>query len=84
MEGVVNEGMATKARIPGFRIGGKTGTAENPHGDNHAWYVGWAEYLNEKYSIVILLENGGSGGAVAAPLARKVFTEIINNKLFTS
>ena len=77
-------GRRSDPKIDGLIIYGKTGTAENPHGDNHAWYVGWAEYLNEKYSIVILLENGGSGGAVAAPLARKVFTEIINNKLFTS
>ena len=77
-------GRRSDPKIDGLIIYGKTGTAENPHGDNHAWYVGWAEYLNEKYSIVVLLENGGSGGAVAAPLARKVFTEIINNKLFTS
>lgn len=77
-------GRKSDPKIDGLIIYGKTGTAENPHGDNHAWFVGWAEYLNEKYSIVVLLENGGSGGAVAAPLARKVFTEIINNKLFTS
>ena len=77
-------GRRSDPKIDGLIIYGKTGTAENPHGDNHAWYVGWAEYLNEKYSIVVLLENAGSGGAVAAPLARKVFTEIINNNLFTS
>ena len=77
-------GRRSDPKIDGLIIYGKTGTAENPHCDNHALFVGWAEYLNEKYSIVVLLENGGSGGAVAAPLARKVFTEIINNNLFTS
>ena len=31
-----------------FDLYGKTGTDENPHGDNHAWIVGWADYYNEK------------------------------------
>ena len=67
-----------------FLVYGKTGTAENPHGENHAWFVGWADYNDEKYSIVILLENAGSGGAVAAPLAKKVFEKIIENSLHAS
>ena len=67
-----------------FLVFGKTGTAENPHGDNHAWFVGWADYNEKKYSIVILLENAGSGGAVAAPLAKKVFEKIIENSRFAS
>ena len=65
--------------IDGFDLYGKTGTAENPHGDNHAWFVGWANFAETKYSIVVLLENAGSGGAVAAPMARKVFEKIILN-----
>ncbi len=67
--------------VNGLKVYGKTGTAENPHGDNHAWFTGWAEYLDKKYSIVILLENAGSGGSVAAPIAKLVFTEIIKDKL---
>ena len=70
--------------IDGLKVYGKTGTAENPHGDNHAWFTGWAEYFDKKYSIVVLLENAGSGGSVAAPLAKLVFKEIINNKLVAS
>jgi peptidoglycan glycosyltransferase len=58
---------------------GKTGTAENPHGENHAWFIGWAELDDSKYSIVVLLENSGSGGTVAAPVARKVFAQISKN-----
>ena len=76
-------GKRSDPNIGGLEIYGKTGTAENPHGDNHAWFTGWAEYLDEKYSIVVLLENAGSGGAVAAPLAKKVFTELINSALLT-
>ncbi len=52
---------------------GKTGTAENPHGEPHAWYIGWGEKDNHLLSVVILIENAGHGGDVAAPVARKIF-----------
>ena len=79
-----NLGTAYHLKVEGIDICGKTGTAENPHGENHAWFVGWADYNEEKYSIVILLENAGSGGAVAAPMAKKVFEKIIENSRFAS
>ena len=47
-------------------------------------FVGWADYNDEKYSIVILLENAGSGGTVAAPMAKKVFSKLILNNDFVS
>ena len=62
--------------IPGMLVYGKTGTAENAHGESHAWFIGWAEYADQKYSVVILLENAGSGGKVAAPIAKMIFNEI--------
>ena len=62
------------------KIYGKTGTAENPHGEDHAWYIGWMNYEKQNYSAVILLENSGSGGAIAAPIAKKVFDIITENK----
>ena len=77
-------GKKANINIEGFELYGKTGTAENPHGDNHAWFVGWADYNNEKYSIVILLENAGSGGTVAAPMAKKVFSKLILDIDFVS
>ena len=77
---VSKNGTGKKADIDleGFELYGKTGTAENSHGDDHAWFVGWADYEDKKYSIVILLENAGSGGVVAAPMANKVFSKLIN------
>ena len=63
--------------IPGMKVYGKTGTAENPHGEDHAWFIGWMNYHEKNYSIVVLLENGGSGGGVAAPIAQEVFTDIV-------
>ena len=77
-------GKKADINVIGFDIYGKTGTAENPHGDNHAWFVGWANYNDEKYSIVILLENAGSGGTVAAPMAKKVFSKLILDNDFVS
>ena len=75
-------GKKANINIEGFELYGKTGTAENPHGDNHAWFIGWADYQDKKYSIVILLENAGSGGTVAAPVAKKVFNKLILNNDF--
>jgi penicillin-binding protein 2 len=62
--------------IPGMFVYGKTGTAENAHGESHAWFIGWADYADQKYSVVILLENSGSGGKIAAPIAKTIFKEI--------
>ena len=59
------------------KVYGKTGTAENPHGEDHAWFIGWMDYFEKKYSIIVLLENAGSGGAVAAPIAKHIFNQII-------
>jgi len=55
------------------KIYGKTGTSQNAHGKDHAWFVGYMEYKGQKISIVVFLENGGGGGKNAAPLAGKIF-----------
>lgn len=66
-------GTGKAARINGIESAGKTGTAQNPHGADHAWYVGFAPYDNPEIVVCIVVENGGSGGAVAAPIARRLF-----------
>ena len=66
-------GLRSNPKILGLKIWGKTGTAENPHGEPHAWHIAYGEKNGEMISVVILLENGGHGGEVAAPLARSVF-----------
>ena len=62
-----------------FQFFGKTGTAENPHGEAHASFIGFFELNDNRYSIVIIIENGGSGGSVAAPLAGDIASYFINN-----
>ncbi len=69
MRKVVAEGTGRAAHIIGISVAGKTGTAQNPHGKSHAWFMGFAPFENPEIAVVVLVENGGSGGGVAAPIA---------------
>ncbi|MBW7887700.1 MAG: penicillin-binding protein 2 [Bacteroidetes bacterium] len=62
-------GTGYAARIPGIEVAGKTGTAQNPHGKSHAWFMGFAPFDNPKIAVCVLVENAGYGGAIAAPIA---------------
>lgn len=66
-------GKLANPHIKGLKVYGKTGTAQNPHGDPHAWFFGFGKYRKEVISIVVLIENGGHGGEVSAPVARLAF-----------
>lgn len=68
--------------IPGLTISGKTGTAQNPHGEHHAWFVGYGEKDGVKLSVVILIENIGHGGEFATPVARKLFSDHFQTRDF--
>ncbi|QIK84763.1 penicillin-binding protein 2 [Sanguibacter sp. HDW7] len=79
MVGVVDSGSGTAARIPGVKVAGKTGTAQTTkEAAPHAWFIGFAPVDAPKIAVAVVVENGGSmgseatGGAVAAPIARKV------------
>ncbi len=73
MRRVVEEGgTGVSAKIQGIESAGKTGTAENPHGKDHSWYIGFAPFDNPKIAIAVMVENAGFGAAVAAPIAGKV------------
>ncbi len=77
MRGVIyNAGGTGKSADPGINgliIAGKTGTAQNPHGDDHAWFVGYGKKGNRIMSATVLIENGGHGSQAAAPIAREAF-----------
>jgi penicillin-binding protein 2 len=72
LAGVVSAGTGTLARIRQCTVCGKTGTAQNPHGDDHALFVGFAPADDPKILVCIIVENAGHGGSVAAPIAGRI------------
>ena len=72
-------GTGGMARIPGVQVAGKTGTAQNPHGPDHAWFVGFAPFDNPVIAICVLVENIGYGGSFAAPIAGKCMERYMAN-----
>lgn len=75
-----SSGTGRLAQIQGIRVGGKTGTAQNPHGKGHAWFVGFAPVEDPKILVTVLIENAGHGGDVAAPLARKIIDQYLQKE----
>ena len=77
---VVNgEGTATHLRYSEYEISGKTGTAQNPHGEDHAWFIAFAPFDKPKIAIAVMVENVGFGGTHAAPIAKKVIEAYLNS-----
>ncbi len=79
---VVKSGTGTRAALGnGYVVAGKTGSAEASNDksiETHAWFVGYITNDNAPYAIAVVVENGGSGGGVAAPLAKKALQKAIN------
>lgn len=80
---VVEEGTARSARVEGITLCGKTGTAQNPHGDNHSMFAGYAPYDKPKIAIAVVVENGGYGAAFAAPIASLMVEKYLNDTIQT-
>lgn len=72
---IVERGATQQANVDGFHSAGKTGTAQNPHGDEHAWFVGFAPFDNPQIAIAVVVENAGKGALFAAPIAGEIFKE---------
>jgi penicillin-binding protein 2 len=56
------------AKVEGVDVAGKTGTAENASGEDHAWFIAYAPAENPEISVALIIENAGHGGSVAAPI----------------
>ena len=80
---VVAEGTGQAAKIQGAEIYGKTGTAQNPQGKDHAWFVAYATVNNEpaKIAVAVLVEHGEHGASAAAPIAKAVIEAALRGDL---
>ncbi len=68
-ESVNLRGSSLAARLAGWDVCGKTGTAENPHGADHSTFLSFAPRDNPKIAISVYIENGGFGSEIALPIA---------------
>lgn len=59
-------------------IAGKTSTAENPHGDDHGWFVAYGPFDNPTIAVAVIVEQGGYGSDAAAPIVRKIMEAAFN------
>jgi len=66
------EGTGGQARLDSISVAGKTGTAQNPHGKDHALFICFAPVDAPRIAVAVLVENAGHGSTAAAPIARKV------------
>jgi peptidoglycan glycosyltransferase len=79
MTQVVDEGSGTAARLQGVRVAGKTGTAERGAGINQAWFIAFAPADDPEIALAVTVEQAsGTGGEVAAPIARRVLEVILD------
>ncbi|MBE50843.1 MAG: hypothetical protein CMP51_04040 [Flavobacteriales bacterium] len=79
-----SEGTAQKSKVENLNICGKTGTAQNPHGEDHSTFIAFAPKENPKIAIAVYVENGGAGSEWAAPIGaliiEKYMKKSVSNK----
>jgi len=80
MKNVVMAGTGRSAAVSGIDVIGKTGTAENSGGEDHAWFIGAAALPQRDIAFAIVVENSGGGGTEAAPIARQIIKNILDNE----
>ena len=74
-------GTARMSYIPGITVGGKTGTAENPHGLDHSIFMAFAPVENPQIAIAVVVENAGFGSTWAAPIASLMIEKYIRGNV---
>ncbi|HEX5113064.1 MAG TPA: penicillin-binding protein 2 [Saprospiraceae bacterium] len=84
MSGAVRAGTATLAYNPQFEVCGKTGTSQNPHGEDHSVFFGFAPRDNPKIAIAVYIENAGWGGAYATPVAGLMIEKYLKGEIIES
>ncbi|MDO4218792.1 MAG: penicillin-binding protein 2 [Synergistaceae bacterium] len=77
---VTHGGTGTRASAFGVDVSGKTGTAQNSQGADHAWFVGFAPSGQPKYAAVVIAEAGEHGSSVCGPIVGKILSYLITGK----
>jgi cell division protein FtsI/penicillin-binding protein 2 len=85
MRAVTNYGTGAAAQVEKFGSAGKTGSAETGRlsqgkSINHAWFAGFAPAADPQYAAVVFVEEGMSGGDIAAPLFREIMERILTQR----
>ncbi|MHB1179278.1 MAG: penicillin-binding protein 2 [Daejeonella sp.] len=83
MSGVVNlpSGTAWYSKIPNIEMCGKTGTVQNPHGQDHSVFVAFAPRINPKIAIAVVVENAGFGATWSAPIASLMVEKYLTDSI---
>lgn len=82
MRQVVTEGSSRYyTDIPDIPTAGKTGTSQNPHGQDHGWFIAYAPYDNPQIAIAVLTENSGYGSISAAPIASLLIEQYLSGEV---
>ncbi|MBI2279710.1 MAG: penicillin-binding protein 2 [Bacteroidetes bacterium] len=74
-------GTARRAKIDSIQVCGKTGTAQNPHGEDHSIFIAFAPKDNPKIAIAVYIENAGFGGTWAAPIASLIMEKYLKGSI---
>lgn len=81
MELAVSAGTATRAQVPGVAVCGKTGTSENPHGEDHSVLFAFAPKENPQIALAVFIENAGFGGTYAAPITSLMIEKYLKGEI---
>jgi penicillin-binding protein 2 len=81
MQDVTEYGTAVGAKIAGIDICAKTGTAQNPHGEEHSIFVAFAPRQDPKIAIAVIVENAGFGSTWAAPIASLMMEKYLKDSI---
>ena len=77
----VEAGTARFSRIPDIPMAGKTGTVQNPHGENHSAFIAFAPVDNPKIAVSVIVENAGGGAAWAAPITSLMIEKYLTGEV---
>lgn len=81
MRAAVTGGTCHRAAIPDIEVAGKTGTAQNPHGDDHSAFIGFAPYDNPKIAVCVYVENAGYGARFGVPIGSLIIEKYLKGSI---